>query len=72
MLALLLQGSSFLKMFVDSCDEEGCEDTALNWVIAVIVIAIDSGFVTGVVSAIESGFLRFLFTIFSITKTLKD
>jgi len=27
-------------MFVDSCDEEGCEDTALNWVIATIVIAI--------------------------------
>jgi len=27
-------------MFVDSCDEEGCEDTALNWVIAAIVIAI--------------------------------
>ena len=40
MLALLLQGSSFLKMFVDSCDEEGCEDTAFNWVIAVLVIAI--------------------------------
>ena len=40
MLALLLQGSSFLRMFVDSCDEEGCEDTALNWVIAVLVIAI--------------------------------
>ncbi len=40
MLALLLQSSSFLRMFVDSCDEEGCEDTALNWVIAAIVIAI--------------------------------
>lgn len=40
MLALLLQSSSFLRMFVDSCDEEGCEDTALNWVIATIVIAI--------------------------------
>jgi hypothetical protein len=39
-LALLLQSSSFLRMFVDSCDEEGCEDTALNWVIAVLVIAI--------------------------------
>lgn len=40
MLALLFQGSSFLRMFVDSCDEEGCEDTALNWIIAVLVIAI--------------------------------
>ncbi len=40
MLALLFQTSSFLRMFVDSCDEEGCEDTALNWVIATIVIAI--------------------------------
>jgi hypothetical protein len=40
MLALLLQSSSFLQMFIDSCDEEGCEDTALNWVIAAIVVAV--------------------------------
>ena len=40
MLALLIQSSSFLQMFVDSCDEEGCEDTALNWVIATLVIAV--------------------------------
>lgn len=40
MLALVLQSSSFLQLFVDSCDEEGCEDTALNWLIAAIVIAL--------------------------------
>ena len=40
MLALLMQSSSFLRLFVDACDEEGCEDTALNWVIAALVIAI--------------------------------
>lgn len=40
MQALLYQGSSFLQMFVDSCDEEGCEDTALNWVIAAVVVAV--------------------------------
>lgn len=40
MFALLLQSSSFLRMFVDSCDEEGCEDTALNWFIAAIIIAL--------------------------------
>ena len=40
MLALILQSSSFLRLFVDSCDEEGCEDTALNWVIAALVIAV--------------------------------
>jgi hypothetical protein len=40
MLALLYQASSFLQMFVDSCDEEGCEDTALNWVIAAVVVAV--------------------------------
>jgi len=39
-LALLLQSASFLRLFVDSCDEEGCEDTALNWVIAALVIAV--------------------------------
>jgi len=39
-LALILQSSSFLRLFVDSCDEEGCEDTALNWVIAALVIAV--------------------------------
>lgn len=40
MLALLLQTSSFLEMFVDSCEDEGCEDTAFNWVMATIVIAV--------------------------------
>jgi hypothetical protein len=35
-----MQSSSFLRLFVDACDEEGCEDTALNWVIAALVIAI--------------------------------
>jgi hypothetical protein len=39
-LALLIQSSTFLRLFVDTCDEEGCEDTALNWVIAALVIAI--------------------------------
>ena len=39
MLSLLFQSSTFLQMFVDSCDEEGCEDTAFNWVLAAIVIA---------------------------------
>ena len=38
--ALLLQSSSFLQMFIDSCEDEGCEDTALNWVLAAIVVAI--------------------------------
>jgi hypothetical protein len=40
MLALLLQSSSFLRLFVDSCDEDGCEDTALNWLIATVVVAL--------------------------------
>lgn len=40
MLAFLFQSSSFLRMFIDSCDEEGCEDTAMSWFIAVLVIAI--------------------------------
>ena len=40
MLALLLQSSGFLQLFVDSCEDEGCEETALNWVIAVVVVAI--------------------------------
>jgi hypothetical protein len=39
-LAFLIQSSSFLRLFVDTCEEEGCEDTALNWVIAALVIAI--------------------------------
>jgi hypothetical protein len=42
MLALILQGSSFLQMFIDSCDEEGCDDTALNWFIGAIVAALIS------------------------------
>jgi len=40
MLALILQGSTFLQMFIDSCDEEGCEDTALNWFLGAIVVAL--------------------------------
>src|SRR5689334_4235741 len=40
MLALLIQTSSFLQMFIDSCEDEGCEDTALNWVLAAVVVAI--------------------------------
>lgn len=40
MLALLLQSSGFLQLFVDACEDEGCEDTALNWVIAAVVVAI--------------------------------
>ena len=40
MFALLIQSSSFLRLFVESCDEDGCDDTALNWVIAALVIAV--------------------------------
>jgi amino acid transporter len=40
MLALILQSSGFLQLFVDTCEDEGCEETALNWVIAVVVVAI--------------------------------
>jgi amino acid transporter len=40
MLALLLQSSSFLQLFIDSCEDEGCEETALNWVIAAAVVAV--------------------------------
>lgn len=40
MLALLLQSSGFLQLFMDSCEDEGCEETALNWVIAALVVAI--------------------------------
>jgi len=40
MFALLIQGSSFLQLFIDSCEDEGCEDTALNWVLAAVVVAI--------------------------------
>ncbi|HEX5702265.1 MAG TPA: hypothetical protein VFX97_03500 [Pyrinomonadaceae bacterium] len=39
MLAILIQGSGFLELFLDACDEEGCEETAMNWVIAALVIA---------------------------------
>lgn len=42
MLALLIQSSSFLQLFVDACEEEGCEETALNWVIAAAVVSIVS------------------------------
>jgi hypothetical protein len=40
MLALLLQSSGFLQLFIDSCEDEGCEETALNWVLAAVVVAI--------------------------------
>jgi hypothetical protein len=40
MLALLFQSSSFLQLFIDSCEDEGCEETALNWVIAVAVVSV--------------------------------
>lgn len=40
MVTILLQSFDFLQLFLDSCDDEGCEDTALNWVIAAIVVAI--------------------------------
>jgi magnesium-transporting ATPase (P-type) len=40
MLALLIQSSGFLQLFIDSCEDEGCEETALNWVLAAVVVAI--------------------------------
>lgn len=40
MLALLIQTSGFLELFIDTCEDEGCEETALNWVLAVMVVAI--------------------------------
>ena len=40
MLGLLLWSFDFLQMLLDSCEDEGCEDTALNWLIAAIVVAI--------------------------------
>ena len=40
MLALLIQSSGFLQLFIDSCEDEGCEQTALNWVLAAAVVAI--------------------------------
>ena len=40
MLALLIQSSGFLQLFIDSCEDEGCEETALNWVLATVVVAI--------------------------------
>ena len=39
MLALLIQSSEFLQLFIDACEDEGCEETALNWVLAVVVVA---------------------------------
>ena len=38
MLMLLIQGSGFLKLFIDSCEDEGCDETALNWVLAAVVV----------------------------------
>lgn len=40
MLALILQTSGFLQLFIDSCEDDGCDETALNWVIAAVVVAI--------------------------------
>jgi uncharacterized membrane protein len=40
MLALILQSSGFLQLFMDACEDDGCEETALNWVIAAVVVAI--------------------------------
>src|SRR5215813_1113391 len=40
MLALILQSSGFFQMFMDACEDEGCDETALNWVIAAVVVAI--------------------------------
>lgn len=40
MLTLLIQAASFLELFIDSCEDEGCEDTALNWVLAAVVVSI--------------------------------
>lgn len=40
MLALLIQSSSFLQLFMDACEDEGCDETALNWVLAAVVVAI--------------------------------
>jgi len=40
MLGLLLQSFDFLQTLLDSCEDDGCEDTALNWLIAAIVVAI--------------------------------
>lgn len=42
MFALLIQSSGFLQLFIDSCEDEGCEETALNWVFAVVIVAIVS------------------------------
>jgi amino acid transporter len=39
-LGLLLLSFDFLQMLLDSCEDDGCEDTALNWLIAAIVVAI--------------------------------
>jgi len=40
MLTLLLQSSSFLELFIDACEDDGCEDTAFSWVLAAVVVAI--------------------------------
>jgi len=40
MLLLLLQESRILRMFVNSTDESGWEDTALNWLVAALVISV--------------------------------
>jgi hypothetical protein len=40
MLTLLIQSSAFLDLFIDSCEDDGCEATALNWVLAAVVVSI--------------------------------
>jgi hypothetical protein len=40
MLVLIIQSSGFLQLFMDSCEDDGCDETALNWVIAIVVVAI--------------------------------
>lgn len=40
MLSLLLQSYDFLQMFLDSCEDDGCEETAMNWLTAALVVAI--------------------------------
>lgn len=40
MQALILQSSGFLQLFVDSCEDEGCDETALSWVITAVTVAL--------------------------------
>ena len=40
MLGFLLQSYDFFQMFLDSCEDDGCEETAMNWLTAALVVAI--------------------------------